>query len=511
MTQKLSGEEWRKVNWIWFWSGNWPLFDEQPFFTRRYQNEWKKAIGYAPQVFVGFYKKGTVYAYLCQKDQDILEKTMVSLFHKRPSFILETLKPYEQNTKRDLLAIKRIIKKDYKSISDFSLASLFLEARSHLEYNSFMDHYDYYLERYLGPIIESYVKRKIKNQSVDKISSLTSLLITPHRKTPIFKERNAFLKIIQLLKKDTIFKKEAKIEGIKILKDYPKYEVLIDRHQKKYGYLTEVVNAESISKKDLWQDIQKFVIQNEPFRIQAKRMGDDYNEATINKAKVAIKKLKPDYKTGLLIKGIRRAVYLRTIDNAFQGYTTHLLKLLYLEIANRLGITYQEFKFLLDQEIVDHLRNNKKISKAKIKQRLQFCSYTYYYGEVKTSVGQKVKQQIRIVEQGKSEHKQTSFKGKAACLGKIKGSVIVAFAPKDAKNIKKGQILVTQAPSAYFVPVLRKASGIITEYGGLTNHAVIVSREKNTPCIVGIEGITKHLQNGDLVEVDADKGIVTKL
>ncbi len=55
---------------------------------------------------------------------------------------------------------------------------------------------------------------------------------------------------------------------------------------------------------------------------------------------------------------------------------------------------------------------------------------------------------------------------------------------------------------------MKKAAAIISEHGGAICHAAITSRELKTPCIVGVKGATKILKDGDLVEVDADNGVV---
>jgi pyruvate,water dikinase len=59
-----------------------------------------------------------------------------------------------------------------------------------------------------------------------------------------------------------------------------------------------------------------------------------------------------------------------------------------------------------------------------------------------------------------------------------------------------------------YVPLMKKAAGIITDEGGITCHAAIVSRELKIPCVIGTKIATKVLKDGDMVEVDADKGIV---
>ena len=62
-----------------------------------------------------------------------------------------------------------------------------------------------------------------------------------------------------------------------------------------------------------------------------------------------------------------------------------------------------------------------------------------------------------------------------------------------------------------FLPLMKKAKAIITDEGGITCHAAIVSRELGIPCIIGTKIATKVLKDNDLVEVDAEKGIVRKI
>ena len=57
---------------------------------------------------------------------------------------------------------------------------------------------------------------------------------------------------------------------------------------------------------------------------------------------------------------------------------------------------------------------------------------------------------------------------------------------------------------------MKKAKAIITDHGGMTSHAAIVSRELSIPCIVGTKIATRVLKDGDLVEVDAERGVVIK-
>ncbi|MFA5184745.1 MAG: PEP-utilizing enzyme, partial [Patescibacteria group bacterium] len=72
----------------------------------------------------------------------------------------------------------------------------------------------------------------------------------------------------------------------------------------------------------------------------------------------------------------------------------------------------------------------------------------------------------------------------------------------------KGDVLVATMTQPNIISIINKASAIITDQGGIISHAAIISREMKIPCIVGAKVATQVLRNGDLVEVDANKGMV---
>jgi len=79
---------------------------------------------------------------------------------------------------------------------------------------------------------------------------------------------------------------------------------------------------------------------------------------------------------------------------------------------------------------------------------------------------------------------------------------------EDIKKMNKGDILLSETTYPALLPAMKIAGAIITNIGGLTCHAAIVSRELGIPCVIGTKIATKVLRDGDLVEVDADKGVV---
>ena len=76
---------------------------------------------------------------------------------------------------------------------------------------------------------------------------------------------------------------------------------------------------------------------------------------------------------------------------------------------------------------------------------------------------------------------------------------------------KQGEILVTGMTRPQIAHLCHKALAIVTDEGGITSHASIISREFNIPCVVGTSNATKLLRTGDFVEVDAALGSVRKI
>lgn len=101
-------------------------------------------------------------------------------------------------------------------------------------------------------------------------------------------------------------------------------------------------------------------------------------------------------------------------------------------------------------------------------------------------------------------------KGEAASPGLVSGYARVIKSAKEIKKVKKGEILVTPMTTPDFVPAMKRALAIVTDSGGQTSHAAIVSRELGIPCIVGSENATKELKTGQVYTVNAQTGEVFK-
>ena len=100
------------------------------------------------------------------------------------------------------------------------------------------------------------------------------------------------------------------------------------------------------------------------------------------------------------------------------------------------------------------------------------------------------------------------LKGLGAAPGVASGAVRLLTSPTETETLNEGDILAAHMTAPDWVPLMRRAAGIVTDSGGMTCHAAIVSRELGIPCVVGTGEATKRLREGEVVTIDATAGVV---
>jgi len=183
--------------------------------------------------------------------------------------------------------------------------------------------------------------------------------------------------------------------------------------------------------------------------------------------------------------------------------TTYILE----EIADRIGLTIKELRFMTSKEIKQALLSD-KVDKEEIKSRVKF---SLYYTTKDTEVyysGSKAKEIVERYIQKEVTGEVKELKGQCGCRGHAQGPVKIINVIKDMIKMKAGDILVSISTQPDLLPAMKKAAAFVTDQGGVTSHAAIVAREMNMPCVIATKIATKILKDGDIVEVDADQGIV---
>ena len=122
------------------------------------------------------------------------------------------------------------------------------------------------------------------------------------------------------------------------------------------------------------------------------------------------------------------------------------------------------------------------------------------------------KHNTQVVDNTNTTNEQTNsekiLEGMGASPGVGKGKVKIVLDMAHLDKVETGDVLVTRMTTPDFVPAMRKAIAIVTDEGGVTSHASIVSREMGIPCVVGTEKATQLLHDNDIITVDGTNGIV---
>jgi phosphoenolpyruvate synthase/pyruvate phosphate dikinase len=186
-----------------------------------------------------------------------------------------------------------------------------------------------------------------------------------------------------------------------------------------------------------------------------------------------------------------------------------LYNIIFQKLGKQFNINQSTLLYMTPDELKELFKSGKKISTDnRIKQ---------YIIRVK---GKKLMldKNINKFSEFKEEKNILEVKGVTASKGKIIGKAVIF--PNDFKDLnklnkaikkmKKGDILFAETTSPEIMPACSKAGAIITNQGGLMSHAAIISRELKIPCIVGTNIGTKVFNDEEIVEVDANNGIVKK-
>ncbi len=207
------------------------------------------------------------------------------------------------------------------------------------------------------------------------------------------------------------------------------------------------------------------------------------------------------------IDWLRTMMQYRNCESLYLDAYYHHATPLFAEISSRLGIKEDDLWFLSKEEILGGLRGKNHAPRV-VRERKQ-------RGFTIKQVGKIIKVFTGVRPEDWHEGNITRHKevrGMVAFQGKARGTVRVILHPAhEGANLRRGDILVTAMTTPEFVPLMHKASAVVTDEGGMLCHAAIVARELKKPCIIGTKVASRVFVDGDVVEVDAHRGIVRKV
>ena len=296
---------------------------------------------------------------------------------------------------------------------------------------------------------------------------------------------------------DITFTKREEIELLKIA-DKPE---LLDKQVSSFNWIPYDYGVMVWDRKHFEEELKNV---NDPEKELKKIM--DYYEELPKKQEQLEKDF--DEKHKQIFKSVRDFAFL--MDYKKETFTkSHLaIRPMLEEIAKRLKLPLELSQFLTINEVKKHLYEKSLPDKEKLQKRYENSVY------INTKDGKYVllegKEATDFIAEAmkKEEIIADTLKGTPASRGKVQGKVRIILDAKKIDEMQQGEILVTAMTSPDYTAGMKKAAGIITDEGGLTCHAAIVSRELGIPCVISTKNATHILKTGDTVELDADNGVV---
>jgi len=412
---------------------------------------------------------------------------------------------------------KSLRKKDLRNLTDKELSIIYLKWTKLLIYSHgwalpttwFIDSDGEDFSKLLLDKVKDVIKI---NKSKYNYAEVFSILTTPTRPSFAMKEEIESLKLVRLIKIDT----QAKIFFSQ--KDIKKIENSLDKIDKKikqkilshfnkwrwvpYTYMGSAYNLDYYL--EIWSGMirQKIDIDKELKRLETE-------PDRIKKEKLQlIKELKISSADKHLFYIAADIIYLKAYRKDCWFHGCFVAENLYKEIGRRLGLSLNQVWMMGWWEVAPALVKGKFDSEI-LNERIKFSVYHQLGKKGEIYIGKKAKDFLkRLILEKINIESVDELSGTAAYVGKVKGKVKIINLPEEMGKMKKGDIMVAHTTFPSLVPVMKKAAAIVTDDGGITCHAAIVARELKIPCVVGTKIATQVLHDGDLVEVDANKGIV---
>ena len=466
-----------------------------------------RLLGYGYTQFLGYFEKGFCgYGYY-NKDLKSMGNNFLIQTRLNKNYLQKIIKRDKKLSQNAIYLVNKIDKKDLSKLPIKTLLEIYAELWKKYYVPMGISHViepaAFAVENKFNTSLEKDIK--IKKQTKE-FSIIFNQLMQPLRKSFLSKEIVELMRLDLKLKKIEVnFKNSTK----KIIDNLTKKQKkLIKKHNRKHLIIgMNYYHANLRTIEETINEIKKISGNNSKYKI--KKIQSKYKDNKKIRKKL-IKKYNLSKETTFYLNYALRILHWQDDRKVFMLTCVYGLNKILTEFAKRKKIDLKLLKTFLPEEINTKLLNNfdKKLAKER------FNTSVFYFNKTEKGISYEVftKEQAKeIIKKLKLKSKNTDFHGTAANMGKVQGRVKICKTKDDLKKVKKGNILVAVMTRPEFMPAIQRSAAIITDEGGITCHAAIISRELNKPCVIGTKIATEVLKDDELVEVNANHGIIRKL
>ena len=306
-------------------------------------------------------------------------------------------------------------------------------------------------------------------------------------------------------------KEELDLLKIGLVKNKDERRDLLENHAQKYHWILNSYGGNRILRTGYFSNKLKKLLKKGSAEDLIKDIKTNIKNNIIRKKRL-YKKLKLNKEVILMAEQLSQSIWWQDLRKGYIWRMQYFWDKFLYEITKRSNYNFKELQWAYASELIDFLKDSKRINKQLLKKRSQYYAFYAENGNIYDTVNKHKILDILKIFNNKDISNANLIKGLMVSPGNtkiVKGIVKVIKNPfTEDKKFNKGDILVAKMTSPEFIVLMKKAKGIITDYGGMTSHAAIVSRELEIPCIVDTKNATKILNDGDYVEIDTTRGVV---
>jgi len=444
------------------------FFDSQWIFKGFYEG-FKKLGGFTYEA-ICFYKNGLqLEKYITLDEAGVEARIFAESKKDSPDFFVEQANEYRRQLKALEALVQEYSVTEWIKYTDTEVGKIFLDFHKKIEiYNSFSNFY--YI---LSLTIESVLREKWKDENSENIQETLLALTTPCCLSISMKFSDALKKARDNYKRnrtqDTL-KKETEI----LARDFFWLTSFSFPARTPESFISNIKDAVSDEVKKLEQP--------------------------------AIKLSVPEG----WVAAMSVATYIKDdISTYFLPWYWHSLSDFWENIRQRIGLkTQEELWYFSYKEIAEFLSKSSVATFESLDERKAAILSAGGGHGVKILIGKDAKYFFLNVKEKIDYSAINEIRGNSAYPGKVEAKARVINNQSEFHAFRTGEILVVPYTAPEHIQLMRKSAAIVTDIGGLTCHAAIVARELKKPCIIGTKIATQVLKDGDLVEVDAEKGVV---
>ncbi len=332
----------------------------------------------------------------------------------------------------------------------------------------------------------------------DEVVTLT----TPEYITFVSERKLAFLRLAKKILRGVTTRTVLKQRLKKYTHEVAVYKQSFDYHKSNYAHVKH------ISDEEIFQELLHYMGKTVLLKKELEELGE-YTTQHTAEVKHVLKKY------GLNVNPLwffARLTYWREERKKFNTMGFHVLDLILRWVELQTGIPHKYLTYLDFDEVENVLSG--LIPTAVLKKRRErgllaaLSGTTKRIFEAEEATSLKADLEASLSE---SNAHELIIPGQTACPGHAKGIARIILTQEDFSRFQEGEILITGMTRPEFLPVMKKASAIVTNEGGITCHAAIVSRELGIPCLIGTKNATQRIKDGELIEVRASHGTVRLL